>query len=287
MTDRRLSISFFFPAFNDAGTIEQLVQDGLRILPKLTDDFEIIIVNDGSFDETGEIADQLAERSPRVRAVHHPVNMGYGAALKTGFATATKDLIFYTDGDRQFDVGELPKLLAEIEDAGIVSGYRIDRAEGQDRQFSSALYNFITKKVLGFTIRDIDCAFKLIRREVLEGVNLMMNGDFICAELFYEARRRGFPVRQVPVHHYPRTYGVSMAFSIFGIARSLAEFTVLLWEVKGRDRFLTARQSVLRRQFQVVRKVHADRFERRPGKEPVRPGEESVRPPEQLEPADG
>ena len=154
--EKRPSISFFFPAFNDAGTIRLLVEDGLRVLPTLTDDFEIIIVNDGSFDETGPIADELAAQYSQVRAIHHPLNLGYGAALRSGFGAASKDLIFYTDGDRQFDVGELPKLIEVIDGAGIVSGYRIARAEGQDRRLSSNVYNFVTKKLFGLDIRDVD-----------------------------------------------------------------------------------------------------------------------------------
>ena len=283
MVDQRPSISFFFPAFNDAGTIRWLVEDGFRVLPTLTDDFEIIIVNDGSFDETGPIADELAAQHDEVRVVHHPVNLGYGAALQSGFAAAGKDLIFYTDGDRQFNVGELPKLMAEIDGAGIVSGYRIARAEGQDRRLSSNVYNFVTKKLFGLQIRDVDCAFKLIRREVLEDVTLTMNGDFICAELFYHAGRRGFPVRQVPVHHYARTYGVSMAYSWFGIARSLVEFGFLLWELRARDRVLQARQTVLRREFEGIRRKYPDRFE--PEQTPKQP--EPRKASKELDPVDG
>lgn len=281
---RRESISFFFPAFNDAGTVEPLVQDGLRVLPALTDDFEIIIINDGSFDDTGAIADRLSEQHAQVRVLHHEVNMGYGAALKSGFAAATKDLIFYTDGDRQFDVGELPKLIAEINGAGIVSGYRISRAEGSERRLSSAAYNFVSKRLFGLGVRDLDCAFKVIRREVLKDLLLQMDGDFICAELFYHANRRGFPVRQVPVHHYPRAYGVSMAYSATGIARSLLEFSVLLWELRGREPYLRARHALLRREFEVRRKVHQGRFEPKAIGEAGEPLAPVV---EQLDPADG
>jgi glycosyltransferase involved in cell wall biosynthesis len=280
----RESITFFFPAFNDAGTIEALVEDGLRVLPTLTDDFEILIINDGSFDETGPIADRLAERHPVVRVIHHDVNMGYGAALKSGFAAATKDLIFYTDGDRQFDVGELPKLIAEIDGAGIVSGYRISRAEGNERRVSSAVYNLVSKRLFGLGVRDLDCAFKVIRRGVLKDLLLQMDGDFICAELFYHANRRGFKVRQVPVHHYPRTYGVSMAYSATGIARSLLEFGVLLWELRGREPYLRARHALLRREFEVRRKVHQDRFEPKPIGDATEPAAKVV---DQLDPADG
>ncbi|HEX2173798.1 MAG TPA: glycosyltransferase family 2 protein [Dehalococcoidia bacterium] len=271
MTEKiREGISFFFPAFNDAGTIGLLVEDGLRVLPLVTDDFEIIIINDGSFDDTGQVADGLAARHPQVRVIHHEVNMGYGAALKSGFAAATKELIFYTDGDRQFDVGELPKLLAEVEGTGIVSGYRVSRAEGSERRVSSALYNIVSTKLFGLGIRDLDCAFKVIRREVLHDLLLQMDGDFICAELFYHAHRRGFRVRQVPVHHYPRTYGVSMAYSATGIARSLLEFGVLVWQLRGRDPYLHARHALLRREFEVRRKVHQDRFDATPHKQPIK-----------------
>lgn len=287
MGEKRESISFFFPAFNDAGTVPLLVEDGLRVLPALTDDFEIIIVNDGSFDDTGAIADALAARYEPVRVVHHEVNQGYGAALKTGFAAAEKDLIFYTDGDRQFDVSELPKLMTEIGGAGLVSGYRISRAEGQNRRISSALYNFATKKLFGLTVRDVDCAFKVIRREVLEDVNLSMNGDFICAELFYQVAQRGHEIRQVPVHHYPRTYGASMAYSWYGIARSLTEFSFLLWELRARDRVLHTRQRLLRREFESLRKGQPERF-RPPATEKAAP--DSAEPADRLcrlDPAEG
>jgi glycosyltransferase involved in cell wall biosynthesis len=202
------SLSLFFPMYNEAENVEESVRSALAVLPGLVDDFEIIVVNDGSRDRTGALAAELAARDPRVRVVQHPVNRGYGASLKSGFGAATRELVFFTDGDLQFDLGELELLLREIDVADVVVGYRIDRQDPLHRRLNAYLWNRLVRLVLGLRVRDVNCAFKLFRREALAAVTpLEADGAMISAELMVKLERGGFRIRQVGVHHYPRPRG--------------------------------------------------------------------------------
>ncbi len=241
------NISFFFPAFHDAGTVEKLVLAASEVLREIANQWEIIIINDGSFDNTGDVADECAQKYENVVVQHHIYNIGYGAALKTGFYTAQHELIFYTDGDMQYDPYELKMLLPLLKgEVAIVSGYKKKRADTWDRVLSAKFYNFIVRLIFRIHVRDIDAAFKLMRREVIDSIELMSNGGFICAELFAKARKLGYQVAQLPVSHYPRTYGRSSAFNLFFILRSTIELLELWWEIMARDSFFELRQRLWR-----------------------------------------
>lgn len=205
----RPGISFFFPACNEEATVEALTRKAIEVLPTLTDDWEVIIVDDGSTDRTGEIADRLARELPRVRVIHHPVNAGYGRALRSGFAAARKELVVYTDGDLQFDVAELALLLPLVREADIVSAYKLRRADDASRKLVSLVYNTILRVFFGLHLRDVNCGFKLYRREIFDAIELKSTRGLIDAEVLLKAERAGYTIAQVGVHHYPRRHGSS------------------------------------------------------------------------------
>ena len=222
-------ISVFFPAYNDEASIAGLVGDALALLPELTDDFEVIVVNDGSTDATRAVLDGLERELPRLRVVHHESNRGYGGALRTGFASATKELIFYTDGDGQYDVRELARLRPLLrEGVDIVNGYKIKRADGWQRKALGAAYNRLAHLLFSIPIRDVDCDFRLIRRRVVGRVELVSSSGSICVELVHKLQRAGCVFAEAPVHHYPRAHGRSQFFTPARVARTALEL-LSLW----------------------------------------------------------
>jgi len=211
---RQPSISMFFPAYNDGGTIASLVIRAVAAASRLTSDFEVIVVNDGSTDSTRDIADALTRTYPQVRAIHHPRNRGYGGALRTGFAAATKDLIAYTDGDGQYDPVELELLWNQLTpDADVVTGYKISRSDPWHRIVIGRIYHFTVKFLFRLRVRDVDCDFRLLRREVFDRVRLERNTGVICLEMMRKIQDAGLRVVEVPVHHYHRTHGRSQFFN--------------------------------------------------------------------------
>ena len=207
-------LSMFFPAYNDGGTIGSLVILAVQVASKLTPDYEVIVVNDGSSDATKDILDDLVRRYPNVRAVHHPRNRGYGAALRTGFAAATKDLIAYTDGDAQYDPAELPALWHKLTpDADMVNGYKISRSDPWHRIIIGRIYHHTVKLLFRLRIRDVDCDFRLMRREIFDRVKLEKDTGVICLEMMRKIQDAGFRVVEVPVHHYHRLHGRSQFFN--------------------------------------------------------------------------
>jgi len=207
-------LTVFFPAYNDSGTIASLVISARTTAQKLTRDFEIIVVNDGSADHTAEIADELAHTYPEVRVIHHPKNRGYGGALRSGFAGATKDLIFYTDGDAQYDPAELellwPRMVAGID---VVNGYKISRSDPMHRIIIGRVYHHTVKRLFGLKVRDVDCDFRLLRRSVFDRLTLEHNSGVICLELMKKLTDAGCVIAEVPVHHYHRAFGKSQFFN--------------------------------------------------------------------------
>jgi len=203
------SLSIFFPAFNEEGIIERTVRDAVAAAQRDVSDFEVIVVDDGSEDATADIVSALAAKDPRVRLVRHEVNRGYGAALRTGFASATKDFVFFSDADGQFHLDELPATLELAHGAPVVAGYRIKRSDPWHRLVIARTYRLVIWTMFGLRIRDIDCAWKLFRRETLGAVELESNGAFISSELLIKLGRAGVPIKEIGVHHYPRTTGVS------------------------------------------------------------------------------
>src|SRR5437764_7992678 len=208
-------LSVFFPAYNDSGTIASMVIRTVQTASKLTPDFEIIIVDDGSADGTADIADELARTYPQVRAVHHPINRDYGAALQTGFRSATKDLIFYTDGDAQYDPAELRLLWnAMTPGTDLVNGYKISRADPLHRIIIGRIYHHIVSVLFGLKVRDVDCDFRLMRRVIFERINLEKTSGIICVEMMKKIQDAGFRIVEVPVHHYHRAFGTSQFFNV-------------------------------------------------------------------------
>lgn len=222
------SISVFFPAFNDEGTIATMVAAALALLPSLTDDYEVVVVNDGSTDGTADILDGLARTLPHVRVIHHPGNRGYGGALRTGFAHAVKDLVFYTDGDGQYDVGELATLVPLMtHDVDVVNGYKRQRADRRRRIVLGAVYNRLARTLFRLPIRDVDCDFRLIRRQAMARLDLESVSGTVCTELIYKLRMRGCRFTETPVHHYPRLHGQSQFFTFRRVAHTAVDFFVL------------------------------------------------------------
>jgi glycosyltransferase involved in cell wall biosynthesis len=201
-------LSFFFPALNEEDNVAPIVDEALTVLPRFADDIEITVVDDGSTDRTGEIADELASKDPRIRVIHHGARRGYGGAVRSGLVAATKPWVFFTDGDRQFALEDLGRLIEAADGADAVVGYRIKRADPARRLFVAWVYNRLIRLLFGGGWRDVDCAFKLFRREVFVRVPLervRSNGAFFSPELLITLRRAGVRVRQVGVRHFPRT----------------------------------------------------------------------------------
>jgi glycosyltransferase involved in cell wall biosynthesis len=215
------SLSIFFPAYNDAGTIASMVLGAVDAARKLTTDFEVIVVNDGSADATAVIADELARTYPEVRVVHHPRNRGYGGALRTGFATATKEFVFYTDGDAQYDPAELSVLWRGMAaDVDLVNGYKMRRSDPFHRIVIGRVYHHTVKVLFGLKVRDVDCDFRLMRRSIFERVRLEKSSGVICLEMMKKIQDAGFRIAEVPVHHYHRTHGRSQFFNVRRIFRT-------------------------------------------------------------------
>ena len=222
-------LSVFFPAYNDAGTIASLVVTALGTAEKLTPDFEVIVINDGSADRTAEILDELARVYPRLRVVHHARNRGYGGALRSGFATASKEWVFYTDGDGQYDPAEMTVLWERRGDeVDLVNGWKISRSDPFHRIVIGRLYHHTVKLLFGLTVRDVDCDFRLLRRSIFETVTLEKDSGVICLEMMKKITDGGFRIAEVPVHHYHRTHGTSQFFNFRRIARTAVD-VLKLW----------------------------------------------------------
>ena len=221
--DRLPGISAFFPAFNEEANVLTMVERLRAVLPTVSDDYEIIVVNDGSRDRTAEVADALAAADPHVRVVHHPQNRGYGGALKSGFTASRKPYVFFTDGDGQFDVAEIAKLVPCVPQYDVVIGYRIDRAEGGLRRVNAGAWNWLVRRLFGIPSRDVDCAFKLFDRRVFDVVHPQAEGAMISTEVLARAVRAGFRITEVGVHHYPRQHGTPTGANPLVIARAFYE----------------------------------------------------------------
>ncbi|MBI3770797.1 MAG: glycosyltransferase family 2 protein [Deltaproteobacteria bacterium] len=222
-TARVPSLSAFFPAYNEERNVPMMVERMTAVLARVADDYEIIVVDDGSADRTGAVADELAAADPHVRVVHHPVNRGYGGALKSGFAASRKAYVFFTDGDGQFDVAEIERLLPFVPEYDVVVGYRLDRAEGGLRKLNAAAWNGLVHRLFHIPVRDVDCAFKLFKREVFDMVRVEAEGAMISTEVLARAVRAGFRVHEVGVHHYERRHGTPTGANPLVIVRAFYE----------------------------------------------------------------
>ena len=233
------SVTAFFPAYNDGGTIASVVLRALGTLPEVTDDYEVLVVNDGSQDYTGDILDTLARTFPKVRIISHDRNRGYGGALRTGFANARKTWVFYTDGDAQYDPRELTCLTEAAGDGvDVVNGYKIERHDPLHRILIGRIYHHLVKFAFGFRLRDVDCDFRLIRRSLFERVPLESDTGTICLEMVKKFQDAGARFAEVPVHHYHRAYGKSQFFRFGRLYRTALHLLVLWWRlvVRGEHR---------------------------------------------------
>lgn len=220
-------LSFFFPAHNEAENIDALVAEALDVLPRLAEEFEIIAIDDGSRDATPQLADQLAAAHPQVRAVHHAVNQGYGAALRSGFGAARYDLVCFLDGDRQFHVEDISRLLdrlAEPDRPDVVVGYREKRADPFVRLAYARVYRLALRIFFGLPVRDPDCACKLFRRAALEGIRVESEGGFLSGELLVKLLQRGVTIAEVGVPHYPRVAGQQSGANPKVVLRAVRDF---------------------------------------------------------------
>ena len=217
------SLSVILPAFNEEANIRAVVEDAYRTIPSLAPIFEIIVVNDGSKDRTGEICDRLIGEFRYVRVVHHPRNHGYGAALKSGIRLARYDLIFFTDADGQFDLKEVAALLEQADAFDIVAGYRARRQDPPHRLLFAWGWNILVRLVLGIRIRDIDCAFKVFNRHVFDKVQIQSVGAMVNTEIFAQISRFGMTVKEVPVSHFPRRHGKSTGGNVAVIIKAFRE----------------------------------------------------------------
>lgn len=226
------SISAVFPAYNDGGTIPSMVISALMALGQVTDDYEIIVTNDGSEDYTAEILNEMSERYPELRVIHHPHNQGYGAALRSGFTAATKDWIFYTDGDAQYNPLELSLLVnALTEEVDVVNGYKIERSDPWIRKIIGRTYHHFVSFVFDIHLRDVDCDFRLIRRSALDDIGLESVSGAICVEMIKKLQDKGYVFAQIPVQHHHRQYGRSQFFNFKRIFRTFRQLTILYWKL--------------------------------------------------------
>lgn len=220
------SVSIFYPCYNDWGTMGSMVMLTIRTAERLGLDYDITLIDDGSGDHTLDLLEEIECHFPQVQVKRHEKNRGYGGALRSGFASAKKEWIFYTDGDAQYDVRELERLVEKIaDDVDVVQGYKITRHDPLHRIVIGRIYHHLVKLAFGLKIRDVDCDFRLIRRSVFDRVELKSDSGVICAEMMTKIQRAGCRVTEVPVHHFDRHHGKSQFFNfsrIFRVARNLA-----------------------------------------------------------------
>lgn len=236
------SISIVFPAYNEEANIGKVVEQAQNVISELFTDFEIIVVNDGSHDKTGEIIESMKASHPTLVALHHEVNCGYGATLRTGIEAASKELVFFTDSDLQFDLSEIKSLLEWVEDNDIVAGYRADRADPAHRRFNAWGWNVLVRMILGLKIKDIDCAFKLFRRCVFDDIRLESVGAMINTEILMLANGKNMRIKEVPVRHFPRVAGEQTGANLKVILKAFRELINMRSKLKSQ---LTPKRKVL------------------------------------------
>lgn len=234
---KNLSISCFFPCYNDAGTIAGMVVLMDKTMREITDDYEIIVIDDGSTDNSRVVLKELEQKYDKLRLVFHEKNRGYGGALRSGFYSATKEFIFYTDGDFQYDVTEIKKLIPKMKDGvDVVNGYKVMRSDPLHRIIIGYIYQGLMRFVFGFKIRDVDCDFRLMRRSLFNKLKLKHNSGVICVEMVKKIQDMGCTFAEVPVNHYHRVYGRSQFFNFSRIFRVARDLSKLWWELMVTDK---------------------------------------------------
>ncbi len=217
------NLSLFFPAYNEEANIERMVREAQKVLPEVANDWEIIPVNDGSRDKTGEIADRLAQEDPHVKPVHHAKNQGYGGAVISGFKAAKMDYVFFTDGDLQFDLRELTLLIEKVDEGDLILGFRKNRRDPWHRKLNAFCWGTLVKLLFGFRVTDVDCAFKMVKRKVLDKIELTASGAMVSTELLARSHKAGFRFAEVGVTHLPRQAGTQTGAKFSVILRAFKE----------------------------------------------------------------
>ncbi len=230
------SLSIFFPAYNEEANVENMVRLSQRILPEIAEKWEIIPVNDGSKDKTGEIIDRLAKEDPNVRPVHHEKNKGYGGAVISGYNASKYDYVFFTDGDLQFDLREITLLIEKLDEGDLILGYRKNRRDPAMRKLNAFMWGSLVKSLFGFQVKDVDCAFKLMKRKVLNKVQLSAEGALVSTELLARSNRAGFRFVEVGVTHYPRVAGTQTGANLRVILRAFKELFKLYGKIKNQPK---------------------------------------------------
>ncbi len=230
------SISVALPAYNEEENIRPMVLEVVEVFAGLVaggqvSDYEVIVVNDGSKDNTAQAVEALSSEISTVRLVNHEVNKGYGAAVYTGFVSARKDLVFLTDSDKQFDVSEIVKLLPLMDEADLVAGYRAPRRDPFKRRLFGMGWSALVTILFGYTVRDVDCAFKLFRREIIESIDVESRGATFSAEFLVRAKRKGYRFKEVPVTHLPRVAGTQTGAKMYVILRAFRELIRFRWQL--------------------------------------------------------
>ena len=237
---RLSSVSVFFPAYNDAGTIPTMIIRALQTLPQITADYEVIVINDGSVDDTGLVLDEMVKHFPQLRVIHRAQPSGYGGVLRAGFAEARKDWIFYTDGDAQYDPREMTVLAAVVtEQVDVAQGYKIKRHDPYHRILLGLAYQYFVKFIFGLSIRDVDCDFRLMRRTIFDKVQLDSTTGAITFEMVKKIQDAGFRFVEAPVHHWYRQYGDSQFFNFSRVARTLLALMGWWWRLVIKKEHLT------------------------------------------------
>lgn len=226
-------ISVFLPSHNEEGNVERVVKAYLAELPRVSDNYEVIVVDDGSRDRTGEIADRLAAEDPHVKVVHHEVNRGYGGAVTSGIRAATQPYVLLSDGDGQFDPADLERLTPLMPQYDVVVGRRSHRADHLMRRINGQAWSMLVRALLGITISDIDCGFKLFKREMLDGMELRANGAMISTELMARVQRCGAKVAEIDVRHLPRLAGEQSGANLKVVTKAFKELFALYRELKS------------------------------------------------------
>lgn len=222
--DKNFSISVFFPCYNDAGSIALLVKNADELLKNMLVDYEIIVVDDCSRDESRNVLALLTKEVKRLKLVYHKKNLGYGGAIKSGIKASGKKWVFYTDGDGQYDVCELVKLIEKVDkDVDVIQGYKINRQDPWYRLFIGKTYHHFSKLFFNLSVRDVDCDFRLIKKNALDSIKLTYDSGVICVELVKKLQNKNCKFIEVGVHHYPRLYGHSQFFNYKRIAKTLFE----------------------------------------------------------------
>lgn len=231
MTDAKPDISLFFPVYNDEHTVRIVAQRAIELLEEVAGEYEIIIVDDGSPDASGAIADELAAGNPKIQAIHHPQNKGYGAAMQTGIAASRYDLICMIDGDNEYDVFDLKKMLAVSDYYMLVIAFRYRKLYSTKRIFISFVYNAVLRLVFNSPFRDISTGIRLMHRSVFDGLELTSNSPFIGAELTLKSMLRGYPVGEVGIQTFPRSFGEGSATSMKNIIGTIKDIWVIRKEI--------------------------------------------------------